>query len=494
MKNLKNIFIYTLSLITIAFLALAPIANANFFGPGNLGGGFFGGGGLTWEGNILTLDNLVFAGRACPTCYSTSDGNDINVNRWDDESGNTYDPIAGSSASYPDYNQDALGSGKAGFEFNGTDNKLQWIGSAASFNHFEADDEVSMCWYGSFDLIGSGHVGIFEVGNGGLNTGAQAYIHGTSDNLMPRAFHSSGWVNREMNVTSSDGGIHSWCYIYDYPNENVIVYRDGVDLGGTVNKSSPSGQVPVDWDTISFGSPHTSFDFNGVIGMAIITSDILNPAEVQLFHYVASSGVYSADLSNPRWVIVGDSLSVDPASGGQDPAWGAILQTNNSGITVINEAIAGQTLNTIDGAYASQIGANYKSGAVSNNLIIFGGTNDIATGRTPAQVKASIDSIVSQATTTGYDNIYVMTILDRNPNTYDSDISTANGLITGGSGYTVIDIASVTNLLDGSNTTYFYDGVHLEELGHVEVHSETASVTGLSHNVIPLRRNQLMVA
>ncbi len=486
-----------LSLIT--GLMLSP-AYASFFGAGGFNGGFVkAGGGVSWAGDVLTLDNLVFAGRACPTCYTTSDGNDINVNSVLDESGNDFHIGAGSSAWYPNYSQTGLSATQAGYSFDGVDNKLQKVSDNAIGDIVEATDIVTVHWYGSFDLAGSGHVGLFEVGDGGLNTGAQAYVHGTTDNAMIRMFQKDGSYSYiETSFASYDDEVHLYTFEFDFPNDDITIYVDNVDIGGTVTRSdgvSTAEELPDDIDSISVGSPHTGFDPLAVLGMLVITADLSTSDERQSILNVASGGSYSAQLLPARWVVVGDSQSVNPASGGYDPAWTAILATNNPSITVINEAIAGQTVNTIDGAYASQIGINYKSGAVSNNLIICGGTNDHATGRTPAQLKASIDSIVSQADTTGYDSIYVCTVMDRSPDTHDADIATGNGLITGGSGYTVIDLASRTELDDGSDTTYFYDGVHTKEAGHEAIHDEVSNITGLSFvGEIELHKQVLRVA
>lgn len=443
-----------------------------------------GGSALTWENTVLTLDNLVAAYRAAATTYETSDGNDINVDKWLDDSGNTFDVTSGSSATHPNFDANGLGDGKAGMVYDGVDNKQQCINANIGNNHVELTDTLTAFWYGKFDLAGAGHNGLFEVGDGGLNTGCQVYIHGTTDNMMFRAFQKDGsYIYIEFNVAAYNLGVHSWTFQYDMPNDTLKVFVDGVDIGGTITRSDgtvDAEEVPDDIDTITIGSPHTSFDFKGTIGTLVLTKDLLTEAEIINLHSVADGGAYSNISLPPRYVVVGDSLSVDPASGGYDPAWTAILATNNPGITVVNEAIAGQTLNTIDGAYASQIGLNYKSAAVSNNLIIFGGTNDMSTGRTPAQAQASIDSIVAAATTTGYDAIYVCNVIDRNPNTYDANIATLNGLIAAGSGYTKIDLASRAELDDGADITYIYDGVHPNVAGHVAIHAEIASVIGLS--------------
>ncbi len=443
-----------------------------------------GGASLTWASLIAGLDNVVFAGRASATSYTTSDGNDINVNQWTDESGNDLHAIAGSSARYPNFDADGVAAGQAGFVFDGVDNKLQCVNAGIGNSFVELSDTVTVHWYGKFDLTGSAHNGLFEIGDGALNTGAQVYVHGTTDNMMIRAFQKdSSYIYSEIDVSDYDGDVHLWTFKYDMPNDDITVLVDGVDIGITVTRSdgtTDAEEFADDIDTISVGNPHTGFDFKGAIGMFLVTSDLTTGSEDADVYTIASGGAYSNITLPPRYVVVGDSLSVDPASGGYDPAWTSILEDDNTGVTIVNEAIAGQTLDTIDGAYVSQVGANFKSAATSNNLIIWGGTNDIATGRTPAQVQASIDSIVSKASTTGYDAIYVCSIIDRHPNSYDHDISTANGLIAAGSGYTKIDLAGRAELDNGSDTTYFYDGVHLKEAGHVAVADEIASVTGLN--------------
>lgn len=485
-------------LLSVLLVLFIPFANAGFFGAGNYGAGFIGSGGVTWAGNVLTLDNLVYAGRACPTCYATSDGDDANVNSILDESGNDFHIGAGSSSWYPDYSQTALSATQAGYSYDGVDNRTQKINDSGISTIVEATDILTVHWYGSFDLAGSGHVGLFEIGNSGLNTGAQVYVHGTTDNAMVRVFQKDGSYSYiETSFASYDDEIHLYTFEFDLPNDDITIYVDNVDIGGTVTRSdgaSTAEELPTGTDSISVGSPHNSFDPLAVLGMLVITADTSTSDERQAILDVASGGSYSAELLPARWVIVGDSQSVNPASGGYDPAWPSILATNNPSITVINEAIAGQTVNTIDGVYASQIGINYKSGAISNNLIICGGTNDHATGRTPAQLQASIDSIVSAATTTGYDSIYVCTVMDRDPDTHDADIATGNATIKAGSGYTDIPLDERAELDDGSDTTYFYDGVHTKEAGHEAIHDEVSNITGLSSAVIPFTRKLAMVA
>lgn len=471
-----------LSLIT--GLILSP-AYASFFGAGGFNGGFVTVGGYGLADMLATSPYALWIVK--PDSYTTADGNDINVNQLNDLSGNSRHLNAGSSGAYPDYTTDGLGVNADSLLFNGADNRMANTSGMAGTNNTNSRTLIIRCEFQENGVVNQ-ECGAITT-NANINSGA--HILRTHAGLVYlREFYQDG--HNEAIIISGTTLPYSGVFALrsDAVTGKFSAFKDGVKLG----EEDGANALPTANNRFYFGSPLTSQDFKGHFGGGGIWTKALTDQEIlDISNFL--NGTPSDVTLAPRYIFAGDSIINDPASGGYVPSAFSILEDANPSGVFIDVAVNGQTAATIDTNYATQIGLNFKHASSSNNLILLAGTNDIAGSASGADTFAEIESIVSKATSTGY-NVFVCTVLDRSPNTYDSVIGDLNTLILGGSGYTVIDLAGVSELSDGSNTTYFYDGVHLTVAGHEVVADTIGTALGLSlamddinplsDNVVPL--------
>ncbi len=90
------------------------------------------------------------------------------------------------------------------------------------------------------------------------------------------------------------------------------------------------------------------------------------------------------------------------------------LGNNWSGITVSE---ANETVQSMTTQYASEVQPYVNSGNAQNLFILFGGTNDIAAGRTAAQIKTDIETLCQAAKNDGY-TVVIVGEIDRNWTSY----------------------------------------------------------------------------
>jgi hypothetical protein len=181
----------------------------------------------------------------------------------------------------------------------------------------------------------------------------------------------------------------------------------------------------------------------------------------------SSSGV--ASLTAPGALVNdGDSITV---------GFGTLMGypgrfTNLSGVATDNQAVAGETMATMNTNYSTVIAPIYNALSY-NTLLMSAGTNDIGTastgpGVTDAQLEVTVQSYASKARATGY-KIWLTTIMPRNDTTVAWDAtkegyrvayntwlkanwaSFADGLI---------DWTLIPETADPNSATYYQDKLH----------------------------------
>lgn len=133
-----------------------------------------------------------------------------------------------------------------------------------------------------------------------------------------------------------------------------------------------------------------------------------------------------------------------------------------------------------------------------NIVVCAGGTNDFlmtsstpeATAITVAAMQAAAEAIHAAVTATGAVSVFG-TVLKCNsfpsPDARDAGRVTYNAWLMGGalSGAVICDGASVTEMSDPTNTTYFYDGIHPKQAGYDPLGVAYAAAIAIAARSIP---------
>lgn len=399
-----------------------------------------------WHGQLARAD-----------LYDTADGNDINVNEWTDFTGNSRHLQSGSSASYYDYIADAFGTGQDAFRSNGVDNRAA---NTTGITGLTTSNEGTFIWRAKMTSNGANQTFFEYTLNANINSGVQC-LYITDGRVYFRVFTNGG--NQSVLLTGQtlpyDG---VFAMRLSATTGKLTVWKDKVLLGeatGVGNYNSTLNRLYV-------GSPNSSQDFCGDYGAIMAFPTALEEAEIfQISDYLA--GGYSDIVTAPLLIFEGNSLGNEPASGAKNPSYQAILAAAHPDWEFSNQHLNGDTMQNIAANYAN-INALYKPRARRKVVCLLAGTNDIGSaGRTGAQVYADMQTAITQWVSTGFE-VFVCSIPDRSPDSYDTEIGNYNTLLTAndGSNYTMIDLASDPVFSDGSDTDYFYDGLHFEVAAH----------------------------
>lgn len=169
-------------------------------------------------------------------------------------------------------------------------------------------------------------------------------------------------------------------------------------------------------------------------------------------------------IDNPQSVFVSDGDSLTQ-SGGDSPWTGFI---SLPGYAINNRALDGSTIANRLAQYPTNI-APYWRGNPHDTVAIWAGSNDIATGATPAQVYANLTAYIAAAHATGF-KVITATMASRS--CCDALKNQLNPLILANSGGTfgaagkadyVVDYTATPIGIDGgyANPTYFTgDEIH----------------------------------
>lgn len=479
MQSWKRFLTAGLLAFIVSFNLCSPLIKAGIISPGGVGSlnmyGYATPGGFGL-GQILATNPYAFW-LATEENYTTADGDDNNVNQLTDLTGNGRHLQAGNSSAYPDYVANCFDTNQDCLDF--PDGSGERMANTSDMSGTDDNDARTLIVKCEFEDKGGAHQECGAITtNANINSGAHVLLvdSGATFTLYLRDWYNDNhWEACVVSgITMPYEGV--FAIRSDAVTGKMHGFKDGVQIceqdGANALKSTNN--------RFYLGSPLGSQDLKGHFGGGgIWASAISDDLILKISNYM--NGEFSAVILKPNLIVQGDSISADPAAGSYDPAWPAIIQTDNSNIVVINEATGGDTLANMV-TNISDVTQHYNPRAASNTVVIFAGTNDIASaGKTGAQVFTSLQSFVSQCISTGF-TVYVVTTIDRG-GSYDSVIADYNALIISNAaseGYTVIDAAALAAFQDSTDTDYYYDLTHLTVLGHEVMAALIAAALGLN--------------
>ncbi len=451
-------------------LLLEPLAHAGLFGSKTYGGGISMPAGIS---SPVEIPNLYAWYPANADNVNILSGSDVNYIY--DTSGNSRHLQAGSSSAYPDFMPSFFSTGRDAIYYNNVGNLTA---NTANYDSVDDNDEITVCAYAQMTNSDASSSILTLTQNSNINSGIDFGLTGSG------SWYFRSWSNGSYQQDPFVGSFpmtepQLFCMRFDGnvdgdPSDgNVQIWVDGILQSTMTGAGAFNNNINrAYW----FGSPSGTYRFDGYAGESLIYDRALSDDEMEgLMEYMLRSYLLGSSLeTRPNNIVVqGDSLSVNPGSGGYS-SWQEQLEVTYSNEFYKNKATAGGTCSNM-ASNLYEIDVSYNASARSNKLFLLCGTNDINTGVTALNTIPHIQTLVNRAYSNGYSDVYVMTIPERG-GSYDTERYAFNALIVSNSSaynYTVVDLASEPEFDsngDELNTTYYYDQVHFTTAGHTIIH------------------------
>jgi lysophospholipase L1-like esterase len=185
-------------------------------------------------------------------------------------------------------------------------------------------------------------------------------------------------------------------------------------------------------------------------------------------------------------VADGDSITIGFQNSGPFTPYTSYLNLNNSPWFILNNGVSGETLAAMLSSAPTAVDPFYGPSGTGNCVVIWGGTNDITEGATPADTYANLVAYVAARHAVGW-KVIVPTMLSRVGE--DAEKNEYNALIlanTAGAD-AIVDFTQTPLGIDGgySNPTYFDTG---------GIHPTLFSVTTIEAPYIQAAINSLNIS
>lgn len=260
----------------------------------------------------------------------------------------------------------------------------------------------------------------------------------------------------------------------------TVQYLVNSTFYGTFSGSGMTGSTPLGRCYIGYGGAITNW--GGDVGYVLIYNRALTNAEMiqtsQYFQRLFKIVVQPP----PTAVIAFDGNSITFGSGTISSTYPSPA-TINAGLTeydYLDFALGGQTSAQMQAAGATRIDPHLdlSLGAKNNIYVHFEMMNSLDAGQTVAQIKATVIATLAARKTAGWGKTIILTGLPRVTSTpnYESNRQILNAwVVAGGSGADLVaDVGNDPTIgQDGDqlNVTYYPDGLHPSDDGHVIIAS-----------------------
>jgi len=182
--------------------------------------------------------------------------------------------------------------------------------------------------------------------------------------------------------------------------------------------------------------------------------------------------------------MIADGDSFSTTFGGVTP-WPSEVTLTRGPWTVTNIAVPGETLQTMLANAPSHVDSIYNTNYLRNVVVLWGGQNDLATGRTPAQIYSDMQSYCNARHAVSSTFFCVVATMPAFNPSFDAGKNTFNNLLLANHSWAdaLVDFTGTPLGCDGcsSNPTYYMPNAHPTQfaIDNVEVPAFNSAVNGL---------------
>ncbi len=294
------------------------------------------------------------------------------------------------------------------------------------------------------------------------NSIMQLYITGGSTNglLLGYMTQGAGLKQQIYQKTTSDTGYENTPFFTAYRSgaSATTLNQNGVKKTGTVAVANSLAGGSIGGN--SFGDTISFFDMGAIVMYSAELSDADVTALNNWSDFVFGTSKQATDLV----VVAGDSISAGNGStfnrNWPNLAWSGLKKT----VRMVNLGVPFQATPAMAAQYAAAVSPLYNASNTKNILAVLQGSNDLATGGTPAQAYTDISNYCTTARTTGF-KVVVATMLPRTGIT-EADRITLNANIRANWATFADALADVGNdptmgVAGAQNNATYYDPDHI---------------------------------
>lgn len=413
------------------------------------------------------------------------------ITTWTGQAGGTAAPIAADNDRAPRYCETCC-NGLGGLQFDGVNNQMTFASSSTglSFVSDSCDFELFAVYHRDrAGRAGSGLTTFIGNSNGPPDSG-WSFNH---DRLTPRFRISNGTINNvngnpDAAFDATIGEITFANWRCSGVGTNTLDYTG--DFGDTTAQQSPTGTLPTSpmTDDIHIGYYEDSQihgDDVTLCFLGIVNGEESSAHMASVYDWAQRRYGASGAFAPSRVVsVIGDSLSA-PNSAWTSYGWATKVQNDLNASTyswaVGNNARSGWDIDECATEYANNVDPFAGSDGVVDTLVLWCGTNSIASGATASATFATWEGIVDDALGEGM-TVIVGTAAPRGGDaSWDAgkqaELVSLNASIRAKGGVTVIDAYDLfgdsgdATIID--EATYGVgDGIHVNDAGHALLASE----------------------
>jgi len=303
------------------------------------------------------------------------------------------------------------------------------------------------------------------------------YLRWNGNYCRPQVQINKGGTTYETGVVSTSVPTNTWTHIaFRSDTDKVCIYTNGIlySIGrapGAIASSTASNRLGI----YTLGN----YYFQGYIDDARVYDYSLQPSDI---YFLSSATNLTATNTTTKTNLVTDGDSITAGGSSGTIGWPMLLRTNygTSGIDVQNVAVSGDVYLNIANRLITH-SKRYSTNSSTNIMVLFGGSNDIATGVNTNDTWARITESIEATKRLGY-GVAICTILARTNLDSAKALARTNINIrirneaTNWGAFKIIDLTTNALLDWNVNPGNFLDGVHPTQFGQYLLATNVQSV------------------